>query len=318
MRYKLILLLGFVVLAGCGQAAEQTSSLASSTSGAGGLMDISTDKLPPPPPPPATLPPPELVERAPKIDVPAQNQVQTPIITTPMLAYSYTVSFLLPKDKVGVQLQAHQDACQKAGANICQIVSSSISDNEDNRSANLSLRAEPKWLESFRAGFEKSAQANGGKITNSETTSEDLTRYITDTEARLRAQTLLRTRLENILATHQGKMADLLEAETQLTEVQGNIDSMNSDLAVAKSRVQMSVLNLSYSSKANAVSNGAFAPLTEAFTSFFRIMAKSLALVISAIAAILPIGIIIIPIFMWIRKFWAVRKAKKAADKSST
>jgi Domain of unknown function (DUF4349) len=303
MRLKLAIICICALLSACSKANEQSASMPANVASdaAGTIATIA-------PAPPQN----EMASQEKLLQGNTKQQVEKPIIANnSMLAYSYSVSFLLPKEKVTPQLRAHLDACQKAGASLCQIISSSISDNEDIKTANLSMRAEPKWLEIFRAGFEKSAQDFGGKITNSATNSEDLTRQITDNEAHLRAQTLLRTRLENILATHQGKMGDLLEAQSKLAEVQGQIDAVNSELTLAKTRIQMSELRIDYSSRQNAVSNSVFAPLFDAFTNFFAIMAQSLAFLIKTFAAILPFAIIIVPTFIWIKNSLAKRKTAK-------
>jgi hypothetical protein len=126
--------------------------------------------------------------------------------------------------------------------------------------------------------------------------SEDLTRAITDTDARLRALKSLRTRIEALIASRPGKLSDLLEAERELARVQGEIDSFESNLSVMRARVAMSAMDLTYQSREVAVGGGTFAPLSDAFTSFFSIMARSLAALIVFFAALLPFALVLGPI----------------------
>lgn len=251
----------------------------------------------------------------------AGENVQSPeqnngaINIRPMLAYAYSVSFLLPQNKVEAQMKAHQQACETAGLNKCQVISASINNDEANISANLSIRAEPTWLATFRGNFQKDAQNSGGRITQNNVTSQDLTREITDTEARLRALNALRTRLEAIIATRPGKLSDLLDAERELARVQGDIDSFNSNLAVAKARVDMSVIDLNYVSRPDAVNNSALEPLKQSFLNFFRNIVSGFAAVLDIISTLLPFALVFGPLGWFGWKFFKNRKVKKEEKK---
>src|SRR5262249_22329124 len=143
-------------------------------------------------------------------------------------------------------------------------------------------------------------------------TSEDLTRAITDTEARLRAAKTLRDRLQNLLASRPGQLSDLLDVERELARVRGDIDSTESNLAVMRARVSMSTLTLSYSSTGVAVSDGTFSPIVEAVRNFMHIVATVIGAMIVILAALLPL----VPVawgLWWLFKKWrAQRKTAKA------
>ncbi|KAF0113210.1 MAG: hypothetical protein FD163_845 [Hyphomonadaceae bacterium] len=240
----------------------------------------------------------------------------TAINIRPMLAYQYAVSFLLPQNKVESQMNAHRRACEAAGFAKCQVINASANNDEANISASLSLRGEPVWLAAFRGNLQKDAQNAGGRIVNSNVSSQDLTREITDTEARLRALNALRTRLEAIIAGRPGKLSDLLEAERELARVQGEIDSFNSNLAVARARVDMSTLELNYASRPAAVNNSALEPLKQSFLNFFRNVVSGFAVVVDLISTALPFALVFAP-FVWIAlKYWNKRKARKSGAAS--
>lgn len=244
---------------------------------------------------------------------PAQNDPDA-TVGAPMLAYIYGVSLEVPLRSVRSMMNAHDEACRKAGPRVCQVVSSSVNaEGEDRMYGAITLRAEPRWLETFRNGLEGQAKDAGGRLREQSVTSEDLTRQIVDVTARLNAQKTLRDRLQQILRTRPGKVQELLETERELARVQGEIDSAESQLAVMRQRVDMSLLNLNYASKPTAVTGSVFEPVGDAFTEFFAIVMLGFAFIIRAIAVAIPVGLVVVPLgwlFLRWRRGRKVRVAK--------
>lgn len=224
------------------------------------------------------------------------------------LAYSYAVGFEIPSQNLIGVMDAHIEACQAAGPRRCQLIGSNRSgDPESYLEGYVSLRGEPGWLQTFRAGMEAQADAAGGRIVSQTTNTEDLTRAIVDTEARLRAQTALRDRLQRLLESRPGRLSDLLDVERELARVQGEIDAVQSNLAVMRTRVSMSELNLSYRSAPRSVGSDTFEPLRDALANFVRIAVMGFAAIITIIAALLPFVIVIWPI-AWLLLRWRKRR----------
>lgn len=240
-----------------------------------------------------------------------QTETQQNLIAAPLLAYEYEMSVRLPIDKVGLQMRSDLERCVKAGPSNCQLITSRANEGDGNASAYLAFKAQAKWLESFRASIDKSAKENGGRIFSSSVSSEDLTMHITDTQARIRALTSLRERLEKIIAERPGKLADLLEAEKELSRVQGDLDSLVSQLNVAKTRVQMSVMKIEYNSSSVSVTSSVFDPISQALSDFFYSMMQVFAFMINALAVLIPAAIVIVPIAFFVRKYVKMREAKK-------
>ena len=63
------------------------------------------------------------------------------------------------------------------------------------------------------------------RITSTNTTTEDLTRSIVDTDAANRARTVLRDRLERLLAERPGDLSEIMQLLTEIARVQGEIDA---------------------------------------------------------------------------------------------
>ena len=228
-----------------------------------------------------------------------------------MLAYSYSMGIEAPKGAIAPLVAAHERACVEAGPKICQVMGSSVNSyGEDQVSGYLSLRAEPKWLETFRGGVASDAERSGGELTANTVSTEDLTQYIIDNSARLEAKKTLRERIRTLLETREGALNDVLAAERALAEVQGEIDSMTASLEAAKARVAMSALSISYASDPET-SVSMWKPLSEAFSAFGRTSLQSLADAVNFIARTWPFFILGL-IVLGILRVWRLGRRRKA------
>ena len=230
------------------------------------------------------------------------------------LAYRYNYGFELPSKAVTSTSKSHADMCRAAGANKCQILSSSTNDNSGSYvNARLALRANPVWLETFVADIKSSVSEAEGRMTSNSVSAEDLTRSILDTDARLKAQTTLRDRLQGLLETRDAKLPDLLSLERELARVQGEIESATTTLAVLRQRVNMSRIDINYTSKPVAINAQTTSPIMRALKGFIGEFSHGLAGVITFLAAILPwLILVILPGLWFVRWLWRRRKSSKA------
>jgi hypothetical protein len=230
------------------------------------------------------------------------------------LAYAYGMTLETPADRLVGVMEGHAAACRAAGPQVCQLISlNREGDAETYLSGDLSLRAEPQWLVRFMARIEADADAANGRVRAKSTTTEDLTRAIVDTEARLRAMTTLRDRLQSILATRPGRVADLLEVERELARVQGEIDSTQSNLAVMRARVDMSELAVRYQSAPRPVTASTLEPLRYALASFLGNLVQGLAAIVTLVALALPWAAVLGLVAWAGRAAWRRWKARREA-----
>lgn len=224
-------------------------------------------------------------------------------VTMPQVAYSYAYSIAAPARAIREMVGKHEAACLRAGPAVCQVVGSSVREaGEDQIAGQLTLRATPEWLTRFRGGLASEAQAAGGRVADSNVTSEDLSRQMVDTEASIRAMTTLRDRLQQHLATRPGKLSELLDLERELAQVQGRLDATRSELAVMRGRVAMSELKLTYQSAGVLAPQGVFAPLAQAASGVLGILVSTLAGMITALAWIAPWVLIVVGgVLVWRR-----------------
>jgi len=206
------------------------------------------------------------------------------------LAYEYRFALELPADQVLPLQQQHIAACRARGPAQCLVIGATSSRADDGHmvTAQLTLRMRPADVPVFQKAMEAEVDKADGTIVDSGVTSQDLTRAIVDTEARLGAQIRLRDRLMGLLDRPTAKVGDLLEVERELARVQGDIESQTSQLKVFRQQVDLSLVALDYRSEPTAMTGGTFESTLQAIRDFFRIISDSLAGVIRFVAGILP------------------------------
>lgn len=229
------------------------------------------------------------------------------------IAYTHSVGMRLPLRAIEPTLQGHVAACNSAGPSVCIVTNSNLYAYSDAQaSAYLNLRATPAWIETFLTGVEEEAKAARGEISNRQTSAEDLTISIIDTDARVQALETLRSRLQQLLAERPGNLGEILETERELARVNAEIDSYKSTLAALRQRVDMSQLSVSYETKRDAVTQGGNS-IARAFSEFFANLASATATVITAFAFGLPWLLLIgVLLWIWLRAIWPrIRRKKK-------
>jgi hypothetical protein len=214
----------------------------------------------------------------------------------------------IPAEAMFGMMERHVRACQEAGPRLCQLIGSNRSGDPDSYvQGYVSLRGEPVWLRGFMTGVTQQTEEAGGRVTSQTTSTEDLTRAIVDTEARLRAMTTLRDRLQTLLRSRPGRLSDLLEVERELARVQGEIDATQSNLAVMRTRVSMSELTLSYESAPRSLRSDTFEPLKQAGAGFLGWIVIGFASIITIVGALLPFAIVG-GLVVWLLLIWRKRR----------
>ena len=239
---------------------------------------------------------------------PASGPAAPITVQAPQIAYSYRYGLEVPADKGPALMQRHEQACVSAGPAVCQVIGSeSTRQGRDNLSARLEIRAAPAFLTPFRAKLEGEATAVGGRVAMAATDSEDLSRSLSDTEARMRALSTLRDRLQQLLATRNAPLDQLLQTERELARVQGELDATRSALEMMRTRVATSRLTLTYEAAGQLAPDSAFRPVTNALDNALTVFMQALGALIMVFAAVLPIALIATPLI------WILLRQRKAA-----
>jgi hypothetical protein len=285
-----------LLIAGCSKPAQHNFQTYSDTAVKVDLVKPPADGAPAPAAPPAK---------------PAPVQAQG----ANYLAYEYEYQIITPAGRVDDLSKKHASLCRQAGPAVCQVLSEQTDTNgRETITARLELRADPRWLDRFRAQLSSDASSVGGRVSRTSTTSEDLTRQIVDSEAMLRSKRALRDRLQELVKRPSSGIKDLLATEEALARVQGEIDAEASELAVMQGRVQMSKTILNYQSEAMIAPDGPFAPVAAAATSFFPNLMQAVGVVITTLAFVLPFAPVIAGAVFLLLRFRKRRRSRQSPE----
>jgi len=213
-------------------------------------------------------------------------------VSVPKIAYVYEFGYRVPAATIPDLQRKHADLCEKQGPQVCRILDMRQSGGEgDYASGSLALAVAAPRARAFGGDLAKLAGEAGGEEISSAISGEDLSKQIVDTEARLRARTVLRDRLMEVLASRKGTVAELVEAERGVAQVNEEIDQARSWLAEMQGRVDYSRVNISYESGIRS-GGGFMAPIRGAFGSIGTILGTVIATIIVLLTIFIPLGLV--------------------------
>ncbi|MEP3050535.1 MAG: DUF4349 domain-containing protein [Erythrobacter sp.] len=225
--------------------------------------------------------------------------------TLPRIAYTYNFGFSLPAEKIVPLQQRHADMCEAKGSSTCRILSmrgANTTDGDGSGQLQMAVRAEV--ARSFGAELGRAASDNQAEATATSINGEDLSKQMVDTEARLRARTVLRDRLLETLQTRRGSVAELVQAEREVARVNEEIDQARSWLNEMRGRVAFSRMTVDYGSS-TAVGGDFSKPIAQAFDQLGGVMGTVISWLMLLGAVVLPIGVlawIIMQLGKWIAR----------------
>lgn len=210
-------------------------------------------------------------------------------VSLPKLAYIYDYAFRMAGEDIGKLQRRHADLCEQQGPASCQIIGMNVSgETGDEVTGELQLSVATQHARAFGALLEKEAGDAGADQLSANIQTEEMSKAIVDTEARLDARIALRDRLQDVLKTRKGSVRELVEAERGVAEVNEEIDQARSWLTEMKGRVAYSRVNIRYETGA-VVSNDFLAPIQSALGSLGSIFGF-------LIAAVILLGAIAVPV----------------------
>lgn len=220
----------------------------------------------------------------------------------PQLAYDYGMTFELQSDGIGKLMRRHANVCEQQGPASCRIVGMDLSGRaaDDDVRGKLSLAVASNHARAVTALLEDEAADAGAELASSTIGSEEVSKQVVDTEARIRAREELRDRLMEVLRTRKGSVQELVEAERSVAAVNEEIDQARSWLAETKGRVAFSRLDIDYAPPSGAASEFT-APIEGAFGSLGGILGSLVAVLLVLLAVGLPIGGVVVGL-MWLRR----------------
>ncbi|NIJ19001.1 hypothetical protein FHS95_000670 [Sphingomonas naasensis] len=228
------------------------------------------------------------------------NATKLPI-SLPKLTYSYALSYLVPGDRIAATQDAHRDLCEEMGPARCQLIGleRGIGDAETNR-AMLKLRVATAEARRFQILLDHGVTEAGGRTENARIATDEVSKQIVDTEARIRQRELLVARLTEALRTRSGKPSELVAAERSVTEAQEELDQARGWLGELRGRVAMSEFDIHYGAIAPAASaQGLGVRLGEAAQGSGAVFLIGLNLLLSLLIYVLPwLALLALPVLV--------------------
>lgn len=259
-------------------------------------IDISMAPAAPPPPPVAPA---------------APGATPRALATTvPRIAYSYGYAFRLPASAVATVQERHLELCRSLGAARCRVVGLHRGTGEDGAAAaSLELQVAAAIADPFGRRLVALAAGAGGEAIERTVSTEDLSRQMVDSEARIRTREVLIRRLTWLLETRSGNIQQAVEAERAINTAQEELEAARAWLADMRSRVAMSDLSIEYRVTA-AASPEARGPLARSVANVGDLFVESVAALVLVVGALLPWLALLGLVFLAVR---AIRRRGEAA-----
>jgi hypothetical protein len=277
---------GLMVLAGCSPAAEDgqaySADAAEVSADAGAMTGPGT-------PTPVAVPRP------------------APLAPVARIAYAYRYALSLPRDRGAEMMSRHELACVSAGPGYCQVISAQADWTAREPGGRLELRGQPEWINRFRGGLALDAQNAGGRLDEAVTEGEDVTRSIDEASTGAKTTASLADRIRQLQARSGGTLAQRLEIERQLAELQQRYDAQQVELRALDDRVQSARLTLDYRQGGVMAADSPTRPVARALADAFGLSMGVLAVLITAGSVLLPVAVI--GGAVW----WAVVRRRKPA-----
>ena len=221
---------------------------------------------------------------------PAVPKLDSIPVNLPQLAYVYDFRWRMAADAIGGLQRRHASLCEQQGPGVCQILGmTKTGELEGEVAGQLEMAVATRQARAFGALLEDEALDAGAEQVAAEIASEELSKQLVDTEARLEARKQLLDRLQQVLRTRKGSVEELIAAERSVAAVNEEIDQARSWLKEMEGRVAYSRVTVHYET-GTPVARDFLGPISGALGSLGTIFGWIVALLILVGAVALPAG----------------------------
>ncbi len=219
------------------------------------------------------------------------------------IAYSYGFGFQISGDRIADLQAAHSGMCEAMGQK-CRILrmSQSSGDGWDGY-GELQLEVSAAEAGKFEQALAGPAKELGGEMVSSVRDGTDLSDSIIDTEARLKSRLLLRDKLTAILQNNRGSVDELVKAENAIAAVNEEIDANRSRLEQYRDRISYSQVKIEYQAYFGQAPLGFSRPVMTAVRSIGTTLGVTIAALVYAITALVPITLLILALRWLLHRF---------------
>lgn len=219
------------------------------------------------------------------------------------LAYEHDIDIQLEAAQIGPRVKQIADACQSARFGDCAVLQVGQQGGEY-PTGSIRVRIAPKGVEPIIG-----LAGQGGEVSSRNTHAEDLAQQVADTAL---TKARLEKEHERLLAYEDGKdvkMADLLVITQRLSEIEAGVEQANKDAAQQRRRIDTQLVTVQFHTPAGQRSRS---EIGEAVRESGAILTSSVAFLIRAVSALLPVALVLW-LFGWIGlKLWRRHKRRNA------
>ncbi len=215
-----------------------------------------------------------------------------PLAPVARIAYAFRYVLSVPRERGAELMGRHEFACVSAGPGLCQVISARADWTGREPGGRLELRGQPEWINRFRAGLAADARNTGGRIEEALTEGEDVTRDLDTVATGAKTTASLADRIRELQRRQGGTLAQRLEIERQLAELQRQYDVQQIELRALNDRVQSARLTLAYREGGAMAADSPTRPVARALADAFGLSMGMLALLITVGSVMLPVAVI--------------------------
>lgn len=214
------------------------------------------------------------------------------------LAYEHVLSIAMSRELLPGRLREIETACNDDRASNCTVLDVALTSNQDLPNANIRMRLAPGGVEPLVA-----LASTDGEVTSRHTSAEDLAEPVADTERQLALLTLHRDRLTEFMKNKDIKIEQLITVSKELATVQSQLDSMSTQRANLRRRIDTDLLTINLSLPRQDYASEQ-TPVRDALRSFGSDFREAVGMVIRFFAVLVPWLVIILPGLFLLRLFW--------------
>ncbi len=193
----------------------------------------------------------------------------------------------------------------------CEVMSSSVTMKTTSSPpfANVFMRVAPEDVEKLIAFIKKQ-----GSIFQHSTESVDKTTEVVDTDARVKNLTSFRDNLRTMLAKPSTSVKDSVDIQEQLTDVQSQLDSETAQRIILANETEKVAIEIAFRVESPVSGAHGFSQIVMALRESGSVLADSTASLITAVVAVVPWMILILPLCWIFARLW--RRLRRKRDSS--
>lgn len=222
----------------------------------------------------------------------APSPAVAPLAPVASIAYAFSYVMSAPKDRGAELMSRHEYACVSAGAGYCQVVTAQADWTSREPGGRLELRGQPEWINRFRSTLAIDAQNAGGRLEEAVTEGEDVTRGIDEAATGAKTTATLADRIRELQRQRGGTLAQRMQIERDLADLQRQYDAQQIQLRELNARVQSARLTIEYREGGVMAADSPTRPVAKALQNAFGLSMGMLAILITAGSVLLPVAVI--------------------------